>query len=179
MIARIDVPRVVEGQPFTVVLRVTDASDVVSVERRTVGSRGAWPGSGAVQKVGVQRSGSGALLVPFHAMDAPASATVEFTLVSRNGSRSEPKSATVSVAGTALASADSAASAPCTVATCGTVVESRELEYDAGNGSPIYRVVVHMDDREIVASTALYRLQLGSRVRMQNGHFVPTGTRAF
>ncbi|MEO8936186.1 MAG: hypothetical protein ABI277_02440 [Burkholderiaceae bacterium] len=103
-IARIDVPRLVDGAPFDVVLQLTgNASDVAFVERKYVTSVGDWPRLGAVSPgAGLRTAGRSALRVPFHAIDAPAHATVEFTVVGRDGSRSLPKVATFAVAETLL-----------------------------------------------------------------------------
>lgn len=191
VIARIDVPRVVEGDPFAITLRLAgSARDVVAVERRIVEAGGLWPRTGlGTQTVGWRRTGNSTLAVPFRAMDAPSSAAIEFSVVTREGVRSAPQTATIALTGAAgpagygSPAAAAANAAPCTPSTCGTVVEARELVSESDTGRllglrgrdeiSVYQIMVRMDDRETRAFSAPYRLQVNSRVRLVDQRFVP------
>ncbi len=175
VIVAIDVPDVVEGAPFAVAVRLAgDTRDVASVERRIDGRTGTWPRSGALTvAAGLQRSGSHVLLVPFRALDAPAIATVDFTVIGRDGSRSDARRATIALAATSRPLPDSAITAACTRDTCGSVAMSREIEPAEGIRAAVYEVTVRMDDQESRSFRGNYRLQTGSRVRLVDGRVLP------
>ncbi len=171
VIARVDVPRVIEGDPFNVVVQLGgNVRDVVSVERRIVDSGGAWPQMATVLQATSLRSGERALQIPFRSMDAPSHATIDFIAIGRDGSRSAPQRVMISLVGAAPPVA-SAASTACTASTCGTVIESGEIE--GGGGAPIYQITVRLDNRQTLVSTAPYRLQVGSRARIAGNRLVP------
>jgi hypothetical protein len=175
-IARIDVPRVIEGDPFTVALRLTDARDVVSIERKIIESAGSWPRNGTIAlSVGQRHSSSNAVTIPFRAMDAPAHATIAFTAIARDGTRSEPKTVTITVGGPMSTTASTSVSTGCSPVTCGTVVESREIVPDVGD-SAIYRTTVLMGDGETRTFTAPYRLVSGMRLQLVGDRFVSPGS---
>jgi hypothetical protein len=173
-IARIEAPRVAAGKPFTVTLRLTgEARGVTAVERRFFVSEGSWPRNDTVAiGSGLRRSGQN-LLVWFRAPAAPARAAVEFVVVGRDGSRSGPKSLTINVAEVTPSVAVAAPpNEPCTQATCGAVVETREVQVGTPAGAPVYRIIVRTDDHESHSFTAPYRLQTGTRVRLVGGRLV-------
>jgi|GEM_PF-3577424 len=179
-ISRVDVPSIVEGAPFAVGIQFgTSVRDVASVERRVVDSGGAWPKMPTqFQASGLQRSSDRMLLVPFRAMDAPSHATVEFVAIGRDGVRSEARRVTIALNQPDPAIAALEIPAACTSATCGVVVESREIEPEVGTRGAIYQLTVRMDDRQMVTSTAPYRLQVGSRARLAGTRFVPVDRKA-
>ena len=173
-IARVDLPAIVEGSPFAVALQLAgSARDVVSIERRVIDSSGPWPKMAtALQAGALQRTGEHTLQVPFRAMDAPSRATVEFTAIGVDGARSAPRRVAIAVVAPVSAAADPASTA-CTRTTCGSVVEAREIEPEVGTRGALYQLTVRLDDRQIVTTTAPYRLQVGSRVRAVGTRFVP------
>ncbi len=170
-IQRIDVPRIVEGAPFAVAIRVGgNARDIASVERRLIDGHGAWSQlASSLPAKALRRSGADTLLVPFRAMDAPARATFEFSVVDRDGSRSEPQRATLAVTETGVASV----AGPCTPSTCGAVASVESLEGVGGTSAAYFEIRVRMDDGAFRMLPASYRLQIGTRVRLVGNRFVP------
>jgi hypothetical protein len=174
VIARVEIPRIDEGSPFSVTLRVAgDARDVASVERRIVESGGSWPRMAVVTRTSDVRRTGNSVVVPFRAMDAPAHATIAFTVIGRDGSRSEAKTATIALGSKAAAAPTVVTAAGCTASTCGTVIEAREVEPGVDTRATVYQVVVRLDDHATQAFTAPYRLQIGSRVRVAAGRVYP------
>jgi hypothetical protein len=179
-IAHIEVPSVVEGNPFTVAVEVSDARNVVAIERRLRDTVGSWSGnsSGSLPVTGLRRQGD-TFYIPFHAMDAPARAIVEFNAVTRDGHRGPARTATLVIADSYPAAVRDAASAAlsgavpgaCTPSTCGRVVLVRDVQADSHSQSRLYEVTVQMDDNEQYVFTAPYHPADGARMRMSNGSF--------
>ncbi len=173
-IKRVDVPRAVVGAPFTVAIRVDiGANAVAAVERKVVDGSAALRRTSAVTtSTGLRRSKNGALLVPFKAIAEPSYATIEFTVVNRDGLRSEPRRATLTVA-----AAPAVAASYCTRTTCGAVVAVRELDAGpnaraADRGAKMYEVIIRMDDRTIHKATVSEYWSKGTGVQMVGGRFV-------
>jgi hypothetical protein len=178
-IARIDVPSVVEGNPFTVAVEVSDARNVVAIERRLRDTVGSWPSVSASVPVGSLRRQGDTFYVPFRAMDAPSRATVEFAAVTRDGHRGPARAATIVIADSYPAAVREAASAAlsgeapaaCTPSTCGHVVAVRDIQADSHSQSRLYEVTVLMDNKQQYVFTAPYHPVDGARMQMSNGSF--------
>lgn len=166
-ISRIEVPRVVAGHPFTVVLGLAgDTSSIAAVERRVVDGGGRAPASATVTPLSaLTRNASGALMVPVRAPDAASTTTLQFALVDRKGVRSAPRNVVVRVEGDRERGARAIA-VECTRATCGSVVALREL------GGRQVEVIVRLDDRSIHTLVQAARWRPGARVQKVGSQFV-------
>jgi hypothetical protein len=197
VIVGVALPRtIVPGKPFvaTIVYRAGDDLQV-SVERRVVaGALGAGPVVTLTPASELTSPKGGALSYPVDALKPASRATVEFTLIDRNGLRSEPKRVQFETA----AVADDQPSVACTRASCGSVVAVREVGgatgADAGKrianaigkllgktreaGPARYEVIVRMDDRSIHTVTQSGKPKVGTRVRLAGAKAVPLTARA-
>ena len=164
-------PGLVAGMPFTLTIDFTPGeSTIASVERKPIGADETSDATGRVTSIAALASPKdGTLRYPFEAIASASRTTYAFTLVDRDGGRSEPKEVVIDVAEpkrtvTAVAATTTPAASveptACTRANCGSVVSVREIDR-----SKNYEVLLRMDDRSIQTLVTKNPPKVGARVR--------------
>ena len=161
--------------PFMLTIEFTPGgSPVTSVERKSIAADGGVEATARTTSISSLASPrEGTLRYPVEGLAASARGTLEFTLVDRDGSRSEPKRVIVEAAAPTKAATETstppakAESVVCTRSTCGSVVSVREIDRAKNN-----EVIVRMDDRSIQALVSSTPWKVGARVRRAGARIV-------
>lgn len=168
VITSISVPRpLVAGRPFAVTIAYRDGAGTLDrIERKVIESTARWqPETSAVETSTLPRPAPGLVRFPFHALRGPSRSTLEFTLVDRDGVRSEPQRVTLDVVSPRIRPASTA----CTSAICGRVISVNEIEAKTGGsrrGGKSYEVTVRTDNGTLHILTQSTRWKPGTRVRV-------------
>jgi len=163
-------PSVVAGTPFTLTINFTPGeSGIASVERRTLGAEGP---PRVTSLAGLASPKEGTLRYPAEAIASASRTTFAFTLVDRDGARSEPKEVVVEATAPKRDTVEPTPAKPetfaCTRANCGSVVSVREIDR-----SKTYEVIARMDDRTIQTMVSTATWKVGTRVRKAGARLVP------